>query len=68
MATLIRRSDALKRINQLEEAAMAEDDPEGVKWIVKAYNAIMSCRVEERVFCSKCGKTIKTARIPEGGP
>lgn len=59
MATLIRRSDALKRINRLEESAVASGNRAGAEWIVKAYNAIMSCRVEERVFCQKCGKALK---------
>lgn len=33
--------------------------------IVKCWNAIMSCKVEERVFCKGCGKVVKTAKIPE---
>ena len=72
MATLIRRSEALKRINQLEEKAMAAKDKSGAEWIVRCWNAIMSCKVEERVFCTRCGKVIKTENIPEedqpGGP
>ena len=65
MATLIRRTEALKRINQLEEKAAEIGDESGAKWIVKCFNAIMSCKVEERVFCNKCGKAVKTSKIPE---
>ena len=64
MATLIRRSEALKRINQLEEKARNAGDP-GADWIVKCFNAIMSCKVEERIFCAQCGKPVKTEKIPE---
>ena len=35
MAILIRRSEALKRINQLEEKAAAASDKKGGEWIVK---------------------------------
>ena len=62
MARLIRRSEALKRINQLEEKAREDGDQAGADWIVKCFNAIMSCRVEERVFCSECGKKIRVPR------
>lgn len=65
MAILIRRSEALKRINQLEEKAAAASDKNGSEWIVKCFNAIMSCKVEERVFCAQCGKPVKAAKIPE---
>ena len=65
MATLIRRSEALKRINQLEEKANAAGDRKGAEWIVKCFNAIMSCKVEERIFCAQCGKPVKTGKIPE---
>lgn len=65
MATLIRRAEALKRLNILEEKAMAAKDRAGAEMIVKCFNAIMSCKVEERVFCARCGKVIKTAEIPE---
>ena len=65
MATLIRRSEALKRINQLEEKATAASDKKGAEWIVKCFNAIMSCKVEERIFCAQCGKPVKTDKIPE---
>ncbi len=72
MATLIRRAEALKRINQLEEKAAAQADRAGAEWIVKAFNAVMSCKVEERIFCAKCGKAIRLAAVPEtenkGGP
>ena len=67
MATLIRRSEALKRINQLEEKAAAASDKSGAEWIVKCFNAIMSCKVEERIFCAQCGKPVKTEKIPEDG-
>lgn len=67
MATLIRRSEALKRINQLEEKANIAGDRKGAEWIVKCFNAIMSCRIEERVFCAQCGKAVKTAKVPEDG-
>ena len=69
MATLIRRTEVLKRINQLEEKAMAAGDKKGGEWLVKAYNAVMSCAVEDRVFCAQCGKPVKTSKIPdsEGG-
>ena len=65
MAILIRRSEALKRINQLEEKAAAASDKKGIEWIVKCFNAIMSCKVEDRVFCAQCGKPVKAAKIPE---
>ena len=65
MATLIRRSEALKRINQLEEKAVEIGDKKGAEWIVKCFNAIMSCKVEERIFCAQCGKPVKTEKIPE---
>lgn len=65
MATLIRRAEALKRLNILEEKAMAASDRAGAEMIVKCWNAIMSCKVEERVFCTKCGKVIPTDKIPE---
>ena len=68
MATLIRRSEALQRINQLEEKAAEAGDKKGAEWIVKAYNALMSCKIEERIFCAKCGKPVKTAKIPENAP
>lgn len=65
MATLIRRSEALARINRLEEKARDAGDRKGGEWIVKCYNALMSCKVEERVFCSRCGKQVATKDIPE---
>lgn len=65
MAILIRRSEALKKINQLEEKAAAASDKKGSEWIVKCFNAIMSCKVEDRVFCTQCGKPVKAAKIPE---
>ena len=65
MATLIRRSEALKRLNILEEKAMAAKDRAGAEMIVKCWNAIMSCKVEERVFCTGCGNVIRTEQIPE---
>lgn len=65
MATLIRRAEALKRLNILEEKAMAAKDRAGAEMIVKCWNAIMSCKVEERVFCKECGKVVKTADISE---
>ena len=68
MATLIRRSEALKRINQLEEKANAVGDRKGSEWIVKCFNAIMSCKVEERIFCAQCGKPVKAGKIPEEAP
>ena len=69
MAVLIRRSEALKRINMLEEKAAGSGDKKGAEWIVKCFNAIMSCKVEERIFCAQCGKPVKTEKIPdtEGG-
>ena len=65
MATLIRRADALRRINQLEEKAKDAGDMAGANWIVKCWNAVMSCKVEQRVFCNGCGKPVPTAKIPE---
>ena len=65
MAVLIRRSEALRRINQLEEKCMASGDKKGSEWIVKAFKAIMSCKVEERIFCAKCGKPVDVKKIPE---
>lgn len=64
MATLIRRSEMAKRLEQLKEKADEAGDGGG-KWIEKAYNALMSCKVQERIFCANCGATVKTARIPE---
>lgn len=58
MAKLIRRSEALRRINLLEEQCAASGDRKGGEWIVKAFNAIMSCKVEEKLYCAKCGKEI----------
>lgn len=65
MATLIRRSEALKRVNALEEKALAAGDKKGCEWIVKCFNAIMSCKVEDRVFCAQCGKHVKTGKLPD---
>lgn len=65
MAVLIRRSEALKRINQLEERAKNAGNPEGCEWLVKCFNAIMSCKVEDKVFCAQCGKPVKMNKIPE---
>ena len=62
MARLIRRTEALRKINQLEEKARAAGDAAGADWIVKCFNAIMSCKVEERIFCSGCGKKIRVAK------
>ena len=42
-------------------------DAKGAEWIVKCFNAIMSCKVEDRIFCAQCGKAVKTAKIDEGG-
>ncbi len=67
MATLIRRSEALKRVNALEEKALAAGDKKGCEWIVKCFNAIMSCKVEDRIFCAQCGKPVRVAKIPEDG-
>lgn len=64
MATLIRRSEVLRRINQLEEKAGASGDKKGAEWLVKAFNAVMSCKVEERVFCAQCGKTGEDGKDP----
>ena len=65
MATLIRRSEALKRINMLEEKASAAGDKKGCEWIVKCFNAIMSCKIEERVFCAQCGKPVRADKLPD---
>ncbi len=69
MARLIRRAEALKKINELEEKARAAGDQAGVDWIVKCFNAVMSCRIEERIFCTGCGKKIRATKLPdsEGG-
>lgn len=69
MARLIRRTEALTKLNQLEEKARESGDKAGADWIVKCFNAIMSCKIEERIFCSGCGKKIRTSRMPdsEGG-
>ena len=67
MATLIRRSEALKRINQLEEKANAAGDRKGAEWIVKCFNAIMSCKVEEKLYCAKCGKELRPPKDTEVG-
>lgn len=50
MAVLIRRNEALRRINQLEEKAIASGDQAGVDWIVKCWNAVKSCKVERRAL------------------
>ena len=70
MATLIRRTEALKRIKKLEDRATEIGDKKGAEWIVKCFNAIMSCKVEEKVFCAGCGKPVNVSKIPEdeGGP
>lgn len=65
MATLIRRSEALKRIKKLEERATEIGDKKGAEWIVKCFNAIMSCKVEEKVFCAGCGKPVNMRKKPE---
>jgi hypothetical protein len=67
VARLIRRTDALRKINQLEEKARADGDQVCADWIVKCFNAVMSCRVEDRIFCSACGKKIQAAKAPEDG-
>jgi hypothetical protein len=67
VARLIRRAEALKKINQLEEKARAGGEQAGADWIVKCFNAIMSCRIEDRIFCSECGKRMRVSKMPEGG-
>ena len=65
MATLIRRTEVLKRINQMEEKARDAGDRAACGVLIKVYNAVMSCKVEEKVFCAKCGKPVKTDKIPD---
>ena len=65
MAILIKRSEALDRINKLEEKCTETGDKAGGEMLVKAFNAIMSCKVVDRVFCDKCGKPVITRKIPE---
>ncbi len=65
MATLIRRPEVLKRINQMEEKARDAGDWVACGVLIKVYNAVMSCKVEEKVFCAKCGKPVKTDKIPD---
>lgn len=67
MAVLIRRSEVLDRLNKLEEKAMAASDLTSANMCVKMFNAVMSCEVQDKVFCSKCGKPVKTEKIHEGG-
>ena len=67
MATLIRRADVLRVVSQMEEKCADSGDKEGAKLMIKVYNAVMSCKVENRVFCAQCGKPIKTEKIPESG-
>ena len=67
MARLIRRSEALRRINQLEEKAAAEGDKAGGDWVVKCFHAVMSCKVEDRIYCARCGKAVKADKIPDDG-
>lgn len=67
MATLIRRSEALGKLNKMEEKYRKSGDQAARLLIVRCYNMIMSCKVEERVFCARCGKPVKTAKIPEDG-
>lgn len=64
MARLIRRSEALTRINQLEEKAVAAGDLAGAEWIVKCWNAVRSCRVEDRNFCTGKGR-VRENRVPD---
>ena len=65
MATLIRRSEALKRIDQLQDKAAEIGDENGGKWLTKVYNAIMSCKVQDRIFCAQCRKALKAEKLPE---
>ena len=65
MATLIRRAEVLKRVKQMEENCADAGDKDGAKLMVKVYNAVMSCKVENRVFCAQCGEAVKTAKIPK---
>lgn len=67
MAKLIRRSEALRRINALEEQCAASGDRKGGEWIVRAFNAIMSCKVEEKLYCPKCGRELRREKTSEGG-
>ncbi len=63
MARLIRRSEALNKMTQMEEKALKQNDKAAADCYIRAFNAIMSCKVEERVFCSKCGKPIKIKKV-----
>lgn len=65
MAVLIRRSEALDRMNKLEEQCAEIGDEAGGKWVVKAFNAIMSCKVQDKVFCTKCGKRIDPKKLTD---
>lgn len=46
MAKLIRQSEALRRINELEEQAVAAGNLAGCEWLLKCWIAIMNCPVE----------------------
>ena len=64
MAILIRRADALKRINQLEEEAREAGDHAGAEWVVRCFHAVMSCKVERKIFCNECAKRIRATNEP----
>ena len=68
MATLIRRADALRQINRMEERCRDAGDRHGAELMVKVFNMLMSCRVEGRVFCAGCGRTIRAKDVPEEDP
>ena len=65
MATLIRRSEVVRRLRKMEEKYADGGDKKSAEALVKVFNMVMSCKVEEKVFCAQCGKPVKTEKIPE---
>ena len=65
MATLIRRGEVVRRLRKMEEKYADGGDKKSAEALVKVFNMVMSCKVEEKVFCAQCGKPVKTATIPE---
>ena len=51
----------------MEENCSGSGDKKSAEILVKVFNMVMSCKVEERVFCTQCGKPVKTETIPEDG-
>jgi len=65
MAVLIRRSEAIRKLRQMEEKYAESGEKKAAEALVRVFNMLMSCKVEDRVFCAQCGKPVKTAKIQE---